>query len=296
MKDQSWGIIGFGEAGSTFAAHLSRRPGYTLLITDPVLNQADRPEPLRRRLDGINAAIVPDVPALVISSDVSLSLVTPRVALDVARSAAASWKQGYYIDLNSVSPLEKQQMAALFPAGAFVGGAILGSVAGEGAGTKLALDGPSSERADALLQAGGFNSAAISATPGAAAALKMCRSIFMKGIECLSVEMLLAASSFNVSQSVLESIEGTLKTFEFRPLLDILVTTHAAHCARRSDEMQQVAAMLAELKLPNLMSDASRAFLSLSSSSGVTRRFADGPSASPGLVVDYLKQFYREKT
>src|ERR1700730_7944194 len=128
MRDKSWGIIGFGEAGSAFASHLSRQSGCVLVITDPVLNQKDRPEVFRRRLDGINAEIVPDIPALMRSSDISLSLVTAGVALEVARTAAASWEKGLYVDLNSVSPVEKQQMAALFPPGAFVGGAILGSI------------------------------------------------------------------------------------------------------------------------------------------------------------------------
>jgi 3-hydroxyisobutyrate dehydrogenase-like beta-hydroxyacid dehydrogenase len=294
MSAQLWGIIGFGEAGSTFASHLSRQSGCALVITDPVLNQKDRPESFRRRLNGITAQIVPDIPALMRSSDVSLSLVTPRVALDVARTAAAFWEKGLYVDLNSVSPVEKQQMAALFPPGVFVGGAILGSIAGEGAASKLVLDGPSADRAHALLQAGGFNSTAISEILGSAAALKLCRSIFMKGIECILVEALLAGSSFKIADSVLESIESTLNTFGFRPMVEMLVTTHAAHCARRADEMRQVAAMLAELKLPNVMSDASREFLCRSSSSGIIGNFEGAAPERSSLVIDYLKHFYVE--
>jgi 3-hydroxyisobutyrate dehydrogenase-like beta-hydroxyacid dehydrogenase len=293
--EQTWGIIGFGEAGSTFAAHVSQRNGIRLLITDPVLNEARSAAALCAKLNGAIVEVMVDVPALVESTEMCLSLVTPRAAIEVARQAASVWQQGLFVDFNSVSPVEKSEMAALFPPGVFVGGAILGSVAGEGAASALALDGPSAGRAQALLNAAGFRSNAISTKPGAAAALKMCRSVFMKGMECLLVETLLAASSFEITEAVLASIEQTFESYGFRPLLEILITTHAVHCARRSDEMERVAAMLSSMHLPSPMSEASRDLLTQSRKSGVTEHFRGMPSSTSQAIIEYLKNHYEEK-
>jgi 3-hydroxyisobutyrate dehydrogenase-like beta-hydroxyacid dehydrogenase len=283
----TWGIIGCGEAGSTFAAHLSRQDGINVMITDPALELA--------RLGGTSAQIVEDVPSLVRSADICLSLVTPNAALQVARAAAAAWRQGLFVDLNSVSPAEKRQMTALFPAGGFVGGAILGSIAGEGAASRVVLDGPSAAQAEMLLNSAGFRSRAISAVPGAAAAMKLCRSIFMKGIECLLVETILAASEFEITDAVLASVEDTLEGYGFGPMVEMLVTTHAVHCERRSEEMRRVTDMLSAMGLPNAMSAASITLLSMSAATGLTRHVGGVLPSSSGVVIEYLKRSYKEK-
>ncbi len=286
-----WGIIGFGEAGSAFAAHLSRQDGTQLVITDPVLTQMPAPA-LRAKLHGTKAEVVDEIAQLVERSEICVSLVTPKSAGAVARAAASPWRGELFIDFNSVSPAEKRHMAGFFPDGAFVGGAILGSIAGEGATSRLALDGPRAADAERALNAAGFRSQAISTSPGAAAALKMCRSIFMKGVECLLVETMLAAADYQITGAVLDSIADTLRTYGFRPMAEMLVTTHAVHCSRRSDEMERVAEMLSGMCLPNVMSAASREFLARSAKTGITEHFRGELPAASDPVIKFLKQSY----
>lgn len=291
----TWGIVGFGEAGSTFAAHLARLEGAHVVITDPVLTRMPGNERFAR-LNGVQAAVVDDIRALVSCADLCLSLVTPKSAMDAARAAASAWRDGLYIDFNSVSPAEKMKMAALFPRNAFVGAAILGSIAGEGSATRLALDGPAAGQAEALLNAAGFFSKAIGNHLGSAAALKMCRSIFMKGIECLLVETMLAAEEYQITTAVLESIRDTVQKYGFEPMVEMLITTHAVHCGRRSDEMEGVAAMLTEMHLPNIMSSASRAVLASSAKMGLTAHFRGALPSDSHSVIAILKQSYAENS
>lgn len=289
-----WGIIGFGEVGSAFAKHLLQQGATRLLATDSRFS-ADECSSLNRDNPGLpSIQFVPDIRTVVQDSDLCLSLVTPRAASEVGEAAASCWAQGLFIDFNSISPMQKRQIASLFPPRVFVGGAILGSVAGEGASSQLALDGPSAEHARALLDSAGFNSTAVGEIIGAAAALKMCRSIFMKGIECLSVETLLAASHFQITDAVLESLDATIRKYGFRPMIEMLVTTHALHCGRRSDEMQQVTEMLADIPLPNTMSEAARKCLSSSSSSGITQHFDRKLPRSAEIVIEFLDHHYEE--
>ena len=295
MSPRHWGMVGFGEAGSAFARHISKELGGKILVTDPLLNESPPQEHVRSRLRGLDIEIIPDVPRLVARCDVVLSLVTPRAASEVATQAAAAEQQTLFIDFNSVSPLEKKRLASLFQEESYVDGSILGSIAGEKACVQLALSGPQSDQAHSWLAALGFRSSVISSKVGAAAVVKMCRSIFMKGVECLFVETMMAASRFDVTESVLQSIEGTFTSYGLKPLANMLVTTHAAHCGRRSDEMQGVAEMLKEMKLPSTMSGAARDFLRASNQAHLTDHFARALPEHQEEVIEYLTHYYQEK-
>ena len=91
MSQRRWGIIGFGEVGSTFARHLSDQTGKPVGVADPVLHQ-DPPAPqVQQRLQGVSIQLVRDIEELVASADIVLSTVTVRVAADVGVEAARTW-------------------------------------------------------------------------------------------------------------------------------------------------------------------------------------------------------------
>jgi 3-hydroxyisobutyrate dehydrogenase-like beta-hydroxyacid dehydrogenase len=220
-------------------------------------------------------------------------VVTPSAAAKVARLAATEWRKGVFIDFNSVSPSEKREMSTFFQGDSYVDGCILGSIEAEGAGASLALAGPRSAHAHIRLSRARFRSSLVGSEVGAASALKMCRSIFMKGIECLLLETLLAAARFNLSNQVLQSIEDTLSSYNIRSLVNMLVTTHAPHCGRRSEEMQRAVDMLNALGLPALMSEAARDFLNASRESGLPAHFNHQSPKEQNAVVDFLTRFYK---
>jgi 3-hydroxyisobutyrate dehydrogenase-like beta-hydroxyacid dehydrogenase len=299
MADLRWGIIGFGEAGSTFARYLSGALGKPVLVTDPLLNVTPYLPHIQQRLEHASIEIVPDIAGLVAECDVVLSLVTVSIAQQAAAQAGAAWKQkhGLFIDFNSTSPVEKQKNATFFTgtnAPSYVDGAILGSIAGEGAKAPLALAGPHAEKARAYLSGIGLRPTVISPEVGGASALKMCRSIFMKGIECLFVEMFLAAKEFNITDAALGTIEGTFKTYTLPALASMLITTHAIHAGRRSHEMEQVVEMLKAIGMPYQLSEASAEFLQASHQTGVTEHFQGITPKDMDEVIDYLAQFYSQ--
>ena len=71
---------------------------------------------------------------------------------------------------------------------------------------------------------------------GAAAALKMLRSVVIKGMEGLWVEALLAARERGVVEPLLAMIEETLDRYSARDFATMLVTTHVGHAGRRQVE------------------------------------------------------------
>jgi len=293
VSEDRWGIIGFGEVGSTFARHLSDRIAHPVLVADPVFRQ-DPPAPqLQERLRGIRISKAENIERLVAGVDIVISTVTVRVAGEVAAEASRTFGRGLFVDLNSSEPGSKQATAASFPADSYVDGAILGAIQGEGAGTPIALAGPRAGEALEAFRSVGFRASVTGERVGGASALKLCRSVFMKGLECLFVETLLAAREYDLQQPVLETIEQTLTTYGLAPMADMLVKTHARHCGRRAREMDGAVRMLEEMRLPAPMSQASRILLDASSESGLVEHCARSGPLSLEEVLDYLASHYR---
>ena len=87
----------------------------------------------------------------------------------------------------------------------------------------------------------------VSDTPGDAIAIKLVRSIAMKGLAALAAETLEAAVKLGVSDEVLHSVADTLTAAPFKDTLDWLVTASAVHATRQVHEMNDVLAMLTEI-------------------------------------------------
>ena len=65
---------------------------------------------------------------------------------------------------------------------------------------------------------------------GTASAIKLVRSIFMKGIAILMIDMLLAAYSYGVVEEVVDSVSRSMDGIPFNDHLNRLVTGTALHC------------------------------------------------------------------
>lgn len=288
MDHPRWGIIGYGEVGSALARHLSDPGGAEVRVTAPSLTRPDATAP---QSGGPGLKISRDVRALVQDSDVVLSAVSPKAAGRVARTVAATRPDVLFIDLNSTSPREKGRAAGNF-SGSFVDGAILGSFAGRGTEVPIALSGPRSGEADSLLSTTGLRTSVVGPEVGAAAALKMCRSVFMKGLECLFIEAYLAGARFNLSEALKETIEQTFSTYTIREFSTMLLTTHALHADRRAHEMTDVVETLRESGLPSPMSAASRSLLEESVRAGLEEAFGYRIPDDPEEVIQALSRHY----
>ena len=91
----------------------------------------------------------------------------------------------------------------------------------------------------------GMNATALSDRIGVASAVKMCRSVMMKGMEALAVECLFAARHYGAEDAVLESLAATYPSLGWKDHLpDYLISRVAQHGRRRAVEMREVAETL----------------------------------------------------
>jgi 3-hydroxyisobutyrate dehydrogenase-like beta-hydroxyacid dehydrogenase len=123
-------------------------------------------------------------------------------------------------------------------------------------GVPILLAGPAAEEAARRLNAIGMSCEAIGAEIGQAAAVKMIRSVVVKGIEALLIESLTAAERAGVAERVLDSVARTLPGTDWRAAATYFIGRTRAHGARRVTELNEAADALRELGIEPLMARA----------------------------------------
>jgi len=124
----------------------------------------------------------------------------------------------------------------------------------------MLLGGAGAGALAAALKAFGMNATAVAEEIGTASAIKMCRSIMIKGIEALAVECMFAARRFGAEQAVLASLDKTFPHMGWNAQLpDYLVSRVAEHGRRRAAEMREVARTLEDIGIAPIMAAATAA-------------------------------------
>ena len=250
-----WGLIGFGEAGRIIGGALAAS-GADLLVHDRVLLDPARGAALREAIAAAGARPVDDLAAFG-DRNVVVSLVTPATAVLAARGFAPHAADGVlYVDLNSTAPDAKHDIDAVLGNVRVVDGVMTGGgITLDAQRIPISLAGPDAGEAADLLNGAGLNAAVVGDEIGAAAALKMLRSVVIKGMEGLWVEALLAARERGVVEPLLAMIEETLDRYSARDFATMLVTTHVAHAGRRQVEVRMSRDTVAGTGVPPLLSD-----------------------------------------
>jgi 3-hydroxyisobutyrate dehydrogenase-like beta-hydroxyacid dehydrogenase len=157
--------------------------------------------------------------------------------------------------MNSVSPETKREMAKILePSDAiFIEAAVMAPVSPQRLKVPMLLGGAEAEPVAARLRSIGMNATAISDRIGVASAVKMCRSVIIKGIEAVCVESLFAARRYGAEKEVLASLAATYPHMGWDgPLPDYVISRVAEHGRRRAAEMREAAETLRNIGLEPL--------------------------------------------
>jgi 3-hydroxyisobutyrate dehydrogenase-like beta-hydroxyacid dehydrogenase len=159
-----------------------------------------------------------------------------------------------YVDLTAAAPELKEAAAARHEL--YADGAVLGTVATSGAAVPIAAAGPGAERFRELVSPAGLNVSVLEGPAGTAARLKLVRSVYMKGRDALVLEMMLAARKLGVEEEVARSIAGPGEQVPFTELSERVLRALAVHAGRRSQELESAAALLRELGVDPVLTEA----------------------------------------
>ena len=239
------GLIGYGEVGKTFAGGLLGQPGVAASSAWDL--QFVQPATQARELAHAQAAGVAallSMQALCEASNLIIAAVTASNALTVAQQAALHIQPGtFYLDLNSASPATKQQCAALINAagGKYVEAGVMTSVPPYGIKVPMLLGGVHAAELAVHLQSWGMDAKVVSDKLGVASAIKMSRSVMIKGLEALVIESYATARAYGVEDHVLPTLEETFPSIDWAQQGAYFFSRVVQHGKRRAEEMRESA-------------------------------------------------------
>ena len=190
-------------------------------------------------------------------ADLVFSAVTPDQAVIAATTAAPHLApRTLYLDCNSCAPGAKRAAADIVEtAGArYVDIAVMAPVHPALHKTPMLISGPHTDETIAALGKLAMNPQPVEGGIGAAAAIKMIRSVMMKGLEALVLECVLAGRKAGVADTVLASLDASYPGFDWRKRAAYMLERVATHGVRRAGEMTEAARTVDELGLGGAMS------------------------------------------
>ena len=247
MSFSTIGILGIGEMGGAIARTLS---AHTRVVTTLEGRSA-------RTRANAEAAGVEDVGAMdevVRQSGLVLSVLAsdtaPAVAAEVAEAARRTGVRTLFGEFNAIAPSTVQAIADdAADAMDVVDGGIVGGPRSLGTAS-FYISGSRAEEVMALREYG-INTILLGPTVGQASGAKLCHAGMTKGLSTLALDILLAAESLGVAETVLEqygrSMAGVLQ------FVDRFVPGNPKRAYRRAEEMPEVAKMLDALGFDGAM-------------------------------------------
>lgn len=246
------GLLGFGELGQILGADLKIRPAHAY---DPLFRDSTSGPSM-----ALNGSVIAatDPAALAAQADIIISCVTAAQTVAAARSVVSSLKdQAWVLDLNSASPGAKSAAADFIAAagGRYVEASVMSPAPPKRLASPILLGGPHAEHFMPVAQAIGFSNVTVfSQGYGPTAAVKMCRSVMVKGIEALLTESLISARTHGVEGAVIDSLDDLFPGLNWRQLARYMISRTLDHGARRAEEMREAAKTVAETGVNPLMS------------------------------------------
>lgn len=250
-------FIGFGEAGQAIASGL-RESGVEMISAWDVLFPAREGEKLRLAGEAIGVRCASSAADAVRGADAIVSAVTAASSLEAAQSVKPHLAGSpFFLDINSVSPGRKQETAKFLGAAArYVDVAVLAPIHPARHRTPMLIAGPHAHAVAPVLGALDMRASIAGAEIGAAAAIKMVRSVMIKGIEALTLECFLAASRAGVVDEVATSMKNNYPGLDWAKVVPYNLERMASHGERRAAEMEESADTLRELGVEPLMTMA----------------------------------------
>jgi len=274
-------FLGFGEAAQAFLAGWRTRPDFAARVVAYDV-KTDSPDPRVRdakRADYAAAGVEDGASAA--TALAGAPLVFSVVTADQAEAAALAAAPGivgdaFFFDCNSCAPQTKARSAERIEAagGRYVDVAVMSPVHPRLHRSPLLVSGPHAEAAAVALRSLDMAPKVHAGPVGSSSAIKMIRSVMIKGLEALACECALAGRAAGVDAVVLASLDETFPGFDWKARVAYMLERVMTHGVRRAVEMREVALTVDGLGLDGAMSRGAGAWQQRIGALGL--RAADG--------------------
>ena len=260
MNISNIGFVGYGEVGKIFSAGLKEQGGVkSASAWDIKFVDADIGESEKAYAATAGIAAQPSMQALCAQSDLIISAVTASNTLAVAQEAAQYIRPGaIFLDLNSASPGTKQRAASAIDAagGHYVEAGVMTSVPPYGIKVPMLLGGAMAGELARVLSEWGMDAKVVSERLGVASAIKMSRSVMIKGLEALVIESYATARQYGVEEHVLPTLQETFPGIDWSRQGAYFFSRVVQHGKRRAEEMREAANTVREAGFEPFMASA----------------------------------------
>jgi 3-hydroxyisobutyrate dehydrogenase-like beta-hydroxyacid dehydrogenase len=282
------GFIGFGGAGYGLAKGLRQAGVSELFFFDPRGKTPPHDTVILKHGEEVGARQTGSIPELIRSSTIIISCVTGTAALAVAEEAVASLRPEHlFVDVNTASP-ETMLAVGNVVNGAgvpFVDIAMMGAVPAFLHRVPCLASGDGAAKFKTVMQPFGMEITCVGDIAGQASAIKMFRSIFMKGFLALLLETLTAAHRYHVDDIVLDSLVKTMEKSGFLETVRLQLAKGVISAERMAHEMEAVISTLAEMGMPADMAAATRDKLTWCSRMRLDEHFGGEMPGSIGEIL-----------
>jgi 3-hydroxyisobutyrate dehydrogenase-like beta-hydroxyacid dehydrogenase len=249
-KQWTIGLVGYGEVGRILAEDLRKQD--VKIIAYDLKHGDNKARPLREHAREHGVALTETHAELAAQADFIVSAVTASQAVPVAQACApAVKKNAFFLDFNSASPGAKQRAAKLIDSagGRYVEGAVMTSIPPYRIKVPLLLGGATAKELAPLLIELGFDAKVASEKLGVASAVKMCRSVMIKGLEAMTIECFTTARAYGVEDAVLASFKETFPGIDWEKQGAYFFQRVIEHGRRRAEEVREVAETVRDVGL-----------------------------------------------
>ncbi|WLH65156.1 NAD(P)-dependent oxidoreductase [Pseudomonas sp. FP2300] len=252
-------LIGFGEAGAILGQDLAAL-GLKVYAYDRLQETQSTRDAMHIKASQSRVQLCESITEAIASGDWIISAVTADCALDVVRTAAPLMKPDQlFIDINSVAPSTKREAFAIMQRYSigYLEAAVMAPIPPQRLKTPILLGGERAGFVAGQMNQLGMNVRPIADEIGIASAIKMCRSIMIKGLEALTTECLSTARQYGAELEVLSSLHQSFPHMGWNDgLPNYLISRVAEHGRRRSEEMKEVAKTCRDVGVASGMSQA----------------------------------------
>ena len=255
------GFIGYGEAAYNISLGLGKEGLTGICATDAMMDHPVMGAQVHSRAQQAGVTLLPTNQEVAQWADVIFAAVPSSFTMDVCNDIKSVLRPGQlYVDVSASTPAVKEAIwDAVRDTGVlFVDAAMLGSLPKDKHQVPITASGNGAEQFRDRMTPWGMKITLAGEKAGAASAIKLVRSIFMKGIASLMIDMLQAADAYGVSDEVVASVAKSMDGIPFTSHLNRLVTGTALHCTRRAAELKGSVAMQEEAGLSPEMTLASK--------------------------------------
>lgn len=269
------GFLGFGEAASHIAAGFRDQGLNGMIAFDVTLKtEGERRRILEERLAATGVVSAASLKELTEKAQIIFLIVPPKFAKDAAMEALPFMTEKHlFCDLTTNRPAVKEELGQTFAQRGvlYVDAAVMGAVPLYRHKTPTLVCGNGAARMVELMAPVGMALTDVGPEPGKAVKMKLTRSVFVKGVEALTMEMLMTARRLGIDKEIVAGIETSFQKLGFTKFCGQLVTSGVEHAERRSQEAKECQELEEELGLNSIMMEATYRKLQWSASLGYAK-------------------------